>query len=85
MYYNQTASHVSPTNANRGFVVYALIPFGILTLLVSAAALVVFIKRRMRLDELRHRLIPVYSYDPAEEDHHWLDGQLESDEELKQV
>ncbi|XP_051917525.1 small integral membrane protein 29-like [Hippocampus zosterae] len=85
MCYNQSAPHVSSENADRGFIgYYALVPFVLLTLLVSVAALVVFIKKRMRLDELRHQLIPVYSYDPAEEDHRWVDGQRKIDEESKE-
>lgn len=33
-----------------------------------------------RLDELRHRLIPLYSYDPAEEQEDWGDADKEDDE-----
>lgn len=36
-----------------------------------------------RLDELRHRLIPLYSYDPAEEQEDWGDaGKVDEDDEL---
>lgn len=36
-----------------------------------------------RLDELRHRLIPLYSYDPAEQQEEWGDtDREENDEEL---
>ncbi|XP_037109972.1 small integral membrane protein 29-like isoform X2 [Syngnathus acus] len=73
MYYNHS---VSPANTDRRFIgYYALVP------LFFHTALVVFMKKRMRLDELRHRLIPVYSYDPAEDQ--WVGDELESDDELK--
>lgn len=35
-----------------------------------------------RLDELRHRLIPLYSYDPAEEQDWGHEGDDNEDEEL---
>lgn len=36
-----------------------------------------------RLDDLRHRLIPLYSYDPAEEQEDWGDaGREDEDAEL---
>lgn len=36
-----------------------------------------------RLEELRHRLIPLYSYDPAEEQEEWGDaGREDEDAEL---
>ncbi|XP_054632401.1 small integral membrane protein 29-like [Dunckerocampus dactyliophorus] len=83
MHPNHTTPHISPPNTDNRFVACAaLIPLVILTLVGCATALVLYIKRRMRLDELRHRLIPVYSYDPAEEDHAWDHGALDSEEEL---
>lgn len=36
----------------------------------------------LRLDELRHRLIPLYNYDPTEEQEDWGDADKEEDEEL---
>lgn len=35
-----------------------------------------------RLDELRHRLIPLYSYDPTEEQEEWERADREEEEEL---
>lgn len=34
-----------------------------------------------RLDELRHRLIPLYTYDPAEEQDDWGDADKDNEEE----
>lgn len=36
----------------------------------------------LRLDELRHRLIPLYSYDPAEEQEWGVEGDDDEDKEL---
>ncbi|XP_044048733.1 protein Bouncer isoform X3 [Siniperca chuatsi] len=82
MHFNHTTPHVSPPNPKPGFPgYYALIPFVLLTLIGCIVAMVVYIRRRSRLDELRHRLIPLYSHDPAEEQDDWGDTGKE-DEEL---
>ncbi|XP_036373725.1 small integral membrane protein 29-like [Megalops cyprinoides] len=63
---------------------YMLIPFLGLTLLGLLIALGAYIRRRQRIDELRHKLIPLYSYDPTEQD---LDSEEDSgdeDDELTQ-
>ncbi|XP_061774088.1 small integral membrane protein 29-like [Nerophis ophidion] len=86
MHPNQTTPRISPQNTDSGFVAYAaVIPVVVLTLIGFLAALVLYIKRRMRLDELRHRLIPVYSYDPAEEVHAWKHGAPDGEEELAEL
>lgn len=38
-----------------------------------------------RLDELRHRLIPLYSYDPAEQEDDWGDGDEDKEGDLGQT
>ncbi|CAK6961604.1 small integral membrane protein 29-like [Scomber scombrus] len=84
MHFNQTTPHISPTIPATGFPgYYLLIPFVLLTLIGSVVAVVVYMKRRSRLDELRHRLIPLYSYDPTEEEEdEWRDTVGEDEEEL---
>ncbi|TMS05890.1 Uncharacterized protein E3U43_005140 [Larimichthys crocea] len=81
---NNTTPHISPSNPKPGFLgYYALIPFVLLTLIGCVVAMVLYIRRRSRLDELRHRLIPLYSYDPAEQQEEWGDtDREENDEEL---
>ncbi|XP_035521157.1 uncharacterized protein C3orf18 homolog [Morone saxatilis] len=82
MHFNHTTPHISPTNPKPGFPgYYALIPFVLLTLIGCIVAMVIYIRRRSRLDELRHRLIPLYSYDPAEEQDNWGDSGKENEEE----
>lgn len=47
---------------------YILVPIALVTCVVLALALVVFLVRKNRLDRLRHHLMPFYSFDPTEED-----------------
>ncbi|XP_059190817.1 small integral membrane protein 29-like [Centropristis striata] len=80
---NQTTPHILPPNPRPGFPgYYALIPFIFLTLIGCVVAVVVYIRRQSRLDALRHRLIPLYSYDPTEEQDEWPDASREEEEEL---
>ncbi|XP_074534143.1 small integral membrane protein 29-like [Halichoeres trimaculatus] len=83
MQLNHTTAHILPPSDKPGFPgYYVLIPFLLLTLAGCVLAMVVYIRRRKRLDELRHRLIPLYSYDPAEQEDEWGDGDKEDDEGL---
>lgn len=76
---NQTTPRMSTPGPRPWFLgYYTLIPFVLFTLLMCVAAAVAYLRRRSRLDDLRHRLIPLYKYDPTE-DHGWGDCE---DEEL---
>ncbi|XP_016109269.1 uncharacterized protein C3orf18-like [Sinocyclocheilus grahami] len=46
---------------------YVLVPFFLITALGIVAAVVMYIRRKRRIDRLRHQLLPVYTYDPTEE------------------
>ncbi|KAG7323795.1 hypothetical protein KOW79_013497 [Hemibagrus wyckioides] len=46
---------------------YVLLPFFIITFAGIILAAVMYVKRRQRIDRLRHQLLPVYTYDPTEE------------------
>uniref|UniRef100_A0A8C2CR56 Small integral membrane protein 29 n=1 Tax=Cyprinus carpio TaxID=7962 RepID=A0A8C2CR56_CYPCA len=46
---------------------YVLVPFFLITALGVVAAVVMYIRRKQRIDRLRHQLLPVYTYDPTEE------------------
>ncbi|KAK2825607.1 hypothetical protein Q7C36_019534 [Tachysurus vachellii] len=46
---------------------YVLLPFLIITFAGIILAVVMYVKRRQRIDRLRHQLLPVYTYDPTEE------------------
>lgn len=44
-----------------------LLSFGILTVIGLAVAVVLYIRKKKRLEKLRHQLMPMYSFDPTEE------------------
>ncbi|CAJ1084772.1 small integral membrane protein 29 [Xyrichtys novacula] len=46
---------------------YVLVPFFLITIIGIAAAVVMYIRKKRRVDRLRHQLLPVYTYDPSEE------------------
>ncbi|XP_034736221.1 small integral membrane protein 29-like [Etheostoma cragini] len=82
MHFNTTTPHISPPNHKSGFPgYYAPLPFVLLILIGCVLAMVVYIRRRRsRLGELRHRMIPLYSYDAAEEEEEWEDSGREEEE-----
>lgn len=48
-------------------VIYILVPFFLITIIGIVVAVAMYIRKKRRLDRLRHQLLPVYSYDPSEE------------------
>ncbi|XP_036075031.1 uncharacterized protein C3orf18 homolog [Rousettus aegyptiacus] len=44
-----------------------LLSFGIITVIGLAVAMVLYIRKKKRLEKLRHQLMPMYSFDPTEE------------------
>lgn len=46
---------------------YVLVPFFLITIIGIATAVVMYIRKKRRIDRLRHQLLPVYTYDPSEE------------------
>ncbi|KAM4734674.1 small integral membrane protein 29-like [Anableps anableps] len=77
-----TTSFISTPNIKPEFPgYYALIPLVVLALSGCIVTVVFYVKRRSRLDELRHRLIPLYTYDPAEEQDDWGDYDKDDEEE----
>ncbi|XP_003973429.1 uncharacterized protein C3orf18 homolog isoform X1 [Takifugu rubripes] len=53
-----------------------LIPFGIITVIGLAVAIMLYIRKRKRLEKLRHQLMPMYNFDPAEEQDDLLEQEL---------
>ncbi|XP_053724259.1 uncharacterized protein C3orf18 homolog isoform X1 [Synchiropus splendidus] len=53
-----------------------LVPFGIITVIGLALALWLYIRKRKRLEKLRHQLMPMYNFDPAEEQDDLLEQEL---------
>uniref|UniRef100_A0A674PGS8 Small integral membrane protein 29 n=1 Tax=Takifugu rubripes TaxID=31033 RepID=A0A674PGS8_TAKRU len=46
---------------------YVLVPFFLFTIIGIVVAVIMYIRKKKRIDRLRHQLLPVYSYDPSEE------------------
>ncbi|KAJ1139122.1 hypothetical protein NDU88_005499 [Pleurodeles waltl] len=46
---------------------FILVPFFLFTIVGIVVAVFMYVQKRKRVDRLRHHLLPVYSYDPAEE------------------
>ncbi|KAI4876743.1 hypothetical protein NFI96_028149 [Prochilodus magdalenae] len=44
-----------------------LLPFGIITVIGLAVVVLLYIRKKKRLEKLRHQLMPMYNFDPAEE------------------
>ncbi|XP_027584309.1 small integral membrane protein 29 [Pipra filicauda] len=63
---NATAP-TAPGTAGDSLVGSVLGPFLFLTLLGAVLAAVMYVQKKRRSERLRHRLLPMYSYDPAEE------------------
>lgn len=55
---------VSVEGAGVGMV---LVPFGIITVIGLAVVVLLYIRKKKRLEKLRHQLMPMYNFDPAEE------------------
>ncbi|KAM6114391.1 small integral membrane protein 29 [Phoenicopterus ruber ruber] len=64
---SNTTAPTAPGAAGDSLVGYVLGPFLLLTLLGAVLAAVMYVQKKRRFDRLRHRLLPMYSYDPAEE------------------
>ncbi|XP_014676961.1 PREDICTED: uncharacterized protein C3orf18-like [Priapulus caudatus] len=50
---------------------------GVLFAIVLLVALVVFMVKKNRIDKLRHHLMPLYNFDPADECEDWESELLE--------
>ncbi|XP_078075947.1 small integral membrane protein 29-like isoform X2 [Mustelus asterias] len=63
---NQTAS--TPLDSNHGASVlgFLLIPVTIIAI-IGIAVVIRYVRKRRRLEKLRNKLVPIYSYDPSED------------------
>ncbi|XP_035214718.1 small integral membrane protein 29-like [Stegodyphus dumicola] len=50
---------------------FVIVPLTLIVVIVILVGLIVFLIRKKRLDKLRHHLMPLYSFDPAEEGEDW--------------
>lgn len=80
---NATHPDMSPKEPAAGQPVYYVLTALVLVSLIGClVGMVLYFRRRARLDELRHRLLPLYTYDPAEQDEDWEDDGREEEERL---
>ncbi|XP_060691063.1 uncharacterized protein C3orf18 [Hemiscyllium ocellatum] len=56
-----------PDVEGRSSMGMVLVPVGIITVIALAVAMVLYIRKRKRLEKLRHQLMPMYNFDPGEE------------------
>ncbi|PAA64305.1 hypothetical protein BOX15_Mlig025613g2, partial [Macrostomum lignano] len=66
------------------FVLFVIIPLLVLLFLLFVGFVVVLCMRKLRLDKLRHRLMPLYQFDPADADREWEADLLEDEREQQQ-
>ncbi|XP_023606789.1 uncharacterized protein C3orf18-like [Myotis lucifugus] len=59
----------APQANSDSMVGYVLGPFFLITLIRVVVAVVMYVQKKKRGDRLHHHLLPMYSYDPAEELH----------------
>ncbi|KAG7472113.1 hypothetical protein MATL_G00105200 [Megalops atlanticus] len=64
---------------------YVLVPFLLITTIGIVAAVVMYVRKKRRIDRLRHQLLPVYTYDPSEELNEAEQEMLWRDEDTKVV
>ncbi|KAK6317778.1 hypothetical protein J4Q44_G00110690 [Coregonus suidteri] len=82
MEFNSTSPDISTRDPGTVPVYYVLIPFTGFTVIGCVIALVVYIRRKIKQDGLRHMLISQYSSDHSEEDYQDRDEDQEEMEPL---
>ncbi|XP_029171557.1 uncharacterized protein C3orf18-like isoform X4 [Nylanderia fulva] len=68
-----TAIYTSTTESYDEFgppegVEYIFVPLGVVVSVIILSAVVLIISRKRKLERLRHRLMPMYNFDPGEEE-----------------
>ncbi|XP_038605346.1 small integral membrane protein 29 isoform X1 [Tachyglossus aculeatus] len=64
---SNTTAPTAPRANSDSLVGYVLGPFILITLMGVVLAVMMYIRKKKRVDRLRHHLLPLYSYDPTEE------------------
>ncbi|KAF8770161.1 hypothetical protein HNY73_017726 [Argiope bruennichi] len=68
---NVTLIHHGETSDHTALLDFVILPLVTIVTVIIIVGLVAFIIRKKRLDKLRHHLMPLYSFDPAEEGEDW--------------
>ncbi|XP_069793416.1 uncharacterized protein C3orf18-like [Narcine bancroftii] len=64
---NTTATPQPDAEIGRSRMGLVLVPIGVITIIALSVAMVLYIRKRKRLEKLRHQLMPMYNFDPGEE------------------
>ncbi|XP_072341284.1 small integral membrane protein 29-like [Scyliorhinus torazame] len=64
---NQTASTPPDSNHGASILGFMLIPVTIIAIIGIAVVVIRYVRKRRRLEKLRNKLVPIYSYDPSED------------------
>ncbi|XP_077133153.1 uncharacterized protein C3orf18 homolog isoform X2 [Ranitomeya variabilis] len=79
-----------PYNNTRGLITTGtttvgtwLLSLGIVTVIGLAVGMVLYIRKQKRLEKLRHQLMPMYNFDPAEEQEDLEQELLEPNRDLQ--
>ncbi|XP_011871250.1 PREDICTED: uncharacterized protein C3orf18-like isoform X2 [Vollenhovia emeryi] len=73
---SRSATTYAPTTTTESFdefgppegVEYIFVPLGVVVSVIILSAVVLIISRKRKLERLRHRLMPMYNFDPGEEE-----------------
>ncbi|GFS58484.1 hypothetical protein NPIL_420301 [Nephila pilipes] len=73
--FNITATNITlvhhGASDHTALIDFVILPLVTIATVIIIVGLVAFIIRKKRLDKLRHHLMPLYSFDPAEEGEDW--------------
>ncbi|XP_068606636.1 small integral membrane protein 29 [Brachionichthys hirsutus] len=64
-----STTQVPATRDEGSAVGYVFVPLLLIAIIGIAVAVVMYIRKKRRVDRLRHQLLPSYTYDPSEELH----------------
>ncbi|GIY73710.1 hypothetical protein CDAR_464181 [Caerostris darwini] len=63
--------HGGDSDDSTAFLDFVILPLVAIVTVIFVVGLVTIVMRKKRLDKLRHHLMPLYSFDPAEEGEDW--------------
>ncbi|XP_048463814.1 small integral membrane protein 29-like isoform X1 [Rhincodon typus] len=80
---NQTASTPSDSNHSASILGFMLIPVIVIAVIGIAVVVIKYVRKRRRLEKLRNKLVPIYSYDPSEDRNDVEEESLDRSGEVK--
>ncbi|XP_078272774.1 small integral membrane protein 29-like [Rhinoraja longicauda] len=80
---NQTANTTADSNHGASVFGFMLIPLTLLAAIGIAIVVVRYVRKRRRLEKLRNKLVPIYSYDPSE-DRNNVEEEIDNNGEIKE-